>query len=449
MKNLCLFIMILFLAGCAGTVPTHDDVMKETIQKQNLNQPKVWTEVRDNGEVNINWLESFNDPDLEKHVQEALLNNRQIKTLQAQVESSNALVKQAASSLKPTVGAGGQYSSRNAAGYDEIYGGGLTASWEADIWGRLETSVKSAKESARATQSDYEFARQSLVASVAKAWYMSINSKLQVDFANNIVSLLTKELDIMNKKLTVGIVDKRSVYLSKTNLLNAKDAHVKSVAAYKNAQRSLELLLGRYPNATIKGTNELMKISTSIPTGIPSDILSRRPDLIAAQQRVASAFYKQREAKLLKLPKFTFSIGASINNLTKAIGDLGAGIFAPLYTGGAIESQIQNATAVQKKTIEQYAQKALIAFKDVETALYLEKSLMQQEDYLAQVVLDNLNAFTLTQTAFDVGKIEYLDVIQIRNRYISSEILLLNIRAQRIFNRINLHLALGGSFEAQ
>ena len=447
MKNYFLVFGLFLIIGCAGDNPTYDNVIKKTTQKQNLNEPKSWTSVKDNGQININWIKSFNDIKLEKLVKESLKNNRQIKSLQAQVESSKALVKQAASGLKPTVGLGGQYSSRNAAGYDEIYGGGLTASWEADIWGRLESSVSSAKQNFNATQSDYEFARQSLVGSVAKAWYMSINSKLQMQFANNIVSLLTKELEIMNAKYKVGIIDKRNVYLAKANLSSAKDAYLKSLTAYENSQRSLEILLGRYPSASIQSINKLVEIEKNIPVGIPSEILNRRPDLIAAQQRVASAFYKKREAELLKLPRFNFSIGANITNLTNAISDLGAGIFAPLYTGGAIESQVENATANQKKAIESYAQKALLAFKDVETALSQENKLIDQEGYLKEVVLDNKKAFELTKATFKVGKIEYLDVVQMRNRYISSEISLLNISSQRIFNRINLHLALGGGFE--
>lgn len=447
MKIFLLIIYSMFILGCAGNIATHEEVVQKTTKKQSFNYPSNWKSIKDNGDVNADWIKSFNDPKLEKLVQEALTNNKQIRGLQAQVERANALVKQSGAALKPTVGLGAQYSDRDALGFNEIYGAGLTASWEADVWGRLKTGLASAKENALATQSDYTFARQSLVAKTAQSWYMNTTSKLQALYAKNIVKLFEKELKIVTSKYEIGQVEKRNVYLAKTNLSLAKNAYSKAKVSYENAQRSLELLLGRYPTALIQGETSLRTLNQSIPVGIPSEIIERRPDLVAAEQRVAAAFYKQREAELLHLPRFTFSIGATINNLTQSIADLGAGLFAPLYTGGAIEAQVEEATAFQKQTIEQYAQKVLEAFKEVETALSLEEKLLEQESYLKSIVNDNKEALKLTKTAFEIGKVEYLDVSQLQNKLISSEISLLDISSKRIFNRINLHLALGGGFK--
>ena len=447
MKIFILTLILIFITGCAKNVPTPEEVHDKTVKKQKFNEPKTWADVKDDGTVNTNWIKTFNDPILEKLVLEALENNKEIRLLKIQIDRSHSLVKKAAASLKPTVDLGGKYKSRNSDELSEVYGGSLTASWEADVWGRLKLAKSSAIQSKQATQADYEFARQSLVASTAKAWIMTTTSKLQADYANNVLSLFEKELKIITAKYKVGQVDKRNVYIAKTNLSSAKNAYSKAVVSYNDAQRSLEIILGRYPSALIKGTNTLTNLSTSIPAGIPSEILERRPDLIAAQQRVAAAFYKQREAELLHLPKFKFSIGLSINSLGDAVTDLFSGIFAPLYTGGAIEAEVENATAIQKQSIEEYAQKALLAFKDVETTLLLEEKLLEQEDYLKQIVIDNKKALELTRIAYDVGKVEYLDISQLSNRLISSEISLLDISSKRIFNRINLHLALGGGFD--
>jgi multidrug efflux system outer membrane protein len=97
----------------------------------------------------------------------------------------------------------------------------------------------------------------------------------------------------------------------------------------QNAKRCLELLLGRYPSADLATGDKLTAVPPPIATGISSEILERRPDLIAAENRVASAFYKEREAELLHLPRFSFSVGLSINNLSDAISNLAAGIFPP------------------------------------------------------------------------------------------------------------------------
>ena len=449
MKNLVLILILLFIAGCSKNILTHDQVLEKTTKKENFNQPKVWSKVKDQGKVDTNWIKSFNDPILEALVKEALKNNREIKSLKIQVARADALVKKAGAALKPTVGLSGEYNDRNSDALGEVYGGGISVGWEADIWGRLELSRTSAKENALATQSDYEFARQSLVASTAKAWLMTTTSKLQRQYAKNIVMLFEKELKIMNVKYEIGQVTKKSIYLAKSNLTSAKNAYSKATVSYEDAQRSLELLLGRYPSALIQGTNKLISLSTSIPVGIPSGILERRPDLVAAEQRVAAAFYKQRESELLHLPKFTFSIGASLNNLSNAASNLVAGIFAPLYQGGAIEAEVDNATAAQKQSIENYAQKVLLAFKEVETFLSLEAKLLEQENYMKDILLDNKKVLKLTKISYEVGQVEYLEVSQVTKNLISSQISLIDISSKRVFNRIQLHLALGGGFEVK
>ncbi|MEJ2399074.1 MAG: TolC family protein [Gammaproteobacteria bacterium] len=126
---------------------------------------------------------------------------------------------------------------------------------------------------------------------------------------------------------------------------------------------------------------------------------------------------------------------------------MAAGAFAPLYTGGRIEGQIKEATAEQKEAIANYAKKALQAFKEVETALDNERVLKDQASYLNTAVSENKQAYELNKVQYDVGKVDFLSVLELQNRWIGSQIALLNIQQQRLAERINLHLALGGSFE--
>ena len=238
----------------------------------------------------------------------------------------------------------------------------------------------------------------------------------------------------------------KDVHLAKGNLASARDAERKAKTALQNAQRGLESLLGRYPAGDIATTEKLVAVPPPVPAGMPSELLERRPDLIAAEQRVAAAFYKQKSAELLHLPRFSFSIGAGATNLGDAITNLSAGVFAPLYTGGAIEAEVEVATAEQKKAIAAYAQKAIQAFKEVETALAGEQYLFDRQGYLNEVVKENLQAYLLTQKQFEVGKIDFLDVLIVQNKWLAARIAQLDIRMQRLLNRVALHQALGGSF---
>ena len=185
----------------------------------------------------------------------------------------------------------------------------------------------------------------------------------------------------------------------------------------------------------------------AIPVGQPSAILERRPDIIAAEDRVAAAFYAEKGAKLLHLPRFTFGAGAGLDALGDAIAGLTAGIFAPLYTGGKIEGEIEQATAKQKEAIANYASVALNAFKEVENALAGERLLKEREEYLTQATADNKKTFELAQIQYKVGKIDLFELLAHQTRWIGSEMSLLDVRRERLDNRVNLHLALGGNFE--
>lgn len=444
MKYTSLLIVLFLFLGCANTKVNQEDIINKT--KNEVSYEKDFKAVKDSGKVDTSWVKSFNDPSLEKLTQEALLNNRELRVLKTQVDRANILVDKAASQLKPTVDLKGAYNSRNTDNLSEVSLVGLNVRWEADVWGRLGLDKEAAKQNAKATESDYEYARQYLLASTAKAWFTLTTSKKQFDYSSKIVALYEKELDIMEKKLAVGFGEKRDVYRAKSNLNTAKNAKIEASNAYENAQRSLEVILGRYPAALIKANNELLAIPDSIPSGIPSEILERRPDLVAAQQRVAAAFYKQKSSVLLHLPTFKFSVGASITSLSDAVADLVAGIFAPLYTGGAIEAEVAEASILQKQAIENYAQKALLAFKEVENNLSLEQRLLDQENYLRQIVADNKKSFELTKISYEVGKVEYLEVSDSIEKLVGSEISLLDIANKRLQNRINLHLSLGGGF---
>ena len=374
-------------------------------------------------------------------------NNFGLKISGAKLQQAEALARQAGAALKPSVGLSGGYSDRNSDALGELYGGGLKVSWEADVWGRIGSAEAGAKEEAEASRADYEFARQSLAAATANGWFLANGSKILTDYADEVVALLEQTVKIATTKENVGQGTMQAVHLAKADLASAQEAARKALSAQENAKRSLELLLGRYPSADLATSNKLSAVPPPIATGIPSEILERRPDLIAAENRVASAFYKEKEAELLHLPRFSFSVGLSINNLSDAISNLAAGIFAPLYTGGAIEAEVDKATAVQQETIAVYGQTALTAFKEVETALAGEDHLTKREEYLQTVVEENFKAYGLVKTQYEVGKIDMLDLLAVQSKWVQARIALVDVQTQRLLNRTGLHLALGGSFE--
>jgi len=446
-------LTMLFLHGCAGQVATQEEAT-ESIKGEVVEErvPVDFAAMAEQGEVDDGWIKSFGDSTLIKLTDEALAANPGLTIAEAKVEQADGLTRQAEAGLKPTVGYGGGYQDTQYSGTGAGKGGGaagLTVSWEADVWGRVRTGIAGTEQETAATVADFQFARQALAASVSNGWFMANTAKFQHQFAEDVVKLQQKRVEVAEAMQKVGKGTERDVHLARGAAASAGEAARDALSASENALRSLELLLGRYPSADLKTAEKLVAVPPPIPAGIPSEVMERRPDLIAAEHRVAAAFYKQKEAELLHLPRFNFSLGVGLNSINDAISGLTAGLFGPLYTGGAIEAEVDKATAVQKEAIAVYAQAALTAFKEVEGSLAAEEHLLKREEYLEIEVTENKKAYDQTMKQYEIGQISLLDVLTVENKWIESRIAEMDVAGKRLVNRVNLHLALGGSFEEQ
>ncbi len=442
---------MLIFQGCAGPVASKEESVA-AIKGDAVNErvPDTFSAAAEQGTVDDGWIKSFNDPILIKLTDEALAANPGITIAEAKVEQADGLTRQAQAGLKPTVGYAAGYNDQEYEGSESGEGGGsggLKVSWEADVWGRIATDIAGTEEETAATIADYQFARQSLAASVSNGWFLANTAKFQHQFAEDVLKIQQKRVEVAEAMQQIGKGTERDVHLARGAAADAGSSAREALSSSENALRSLELLLGRYPSADLATEDKLVAVPPPIPAGIPSAIMERRPDLIAAEHRVAAAFYKQKEAELLHLPRFKFSLGVGLNSINDAVSGLSAGLFGPLYTGGAIEAEVDKATAVQKEAIAVYAQAALNAFKEVEESLAAEEHLLRREEYLKIEVKENKIAYDQTMEQYKIGQITLLDVLTVENKWIASRISEMDIAGQRLVNRVNLHLALGGSFE--
>jgi len=439
-------LAILF-TGCAQNVLTHDEV--KTIAQSSVelpNIPKTYSNTINSVAVEDNWIYTFHDPKLNALVKEAQKNNPSLKVAAAKVERATALTKLTESELKPSVGASAYYHDNNAEGSNEVSFGGLGISWEPDVWGRVGNAVAAQQELTNAKIADYNFARQSLSANTAKTWFLlNANSKIY-EFSKEIVRLQKKGLKILTAREQIGQGNKRDVHISQALVAEAKEATRTALTAKERSQRALEVLIGRYPSGKLQAKS-LYMLPSRIPNGLPSELLERRPDLIAAQERVASAFHQKASAKLLHLPHINLKLGVGPNSINDAISNLAAGLFAPLYTGGAIEAQVAIANAEQKAAIAAYAKTALNAFQEVENTLAAEKHLSARLNYVSTMVKEYKVAYDMTVERYRIGDSSVLDIIIVQGKWVTAEIKKMQVLRQRLINRVNLHLALGGSFK--
>jgi len=407
------------------------------------------------GPVDDGWIKGFEDPLLEALVEEAIAHNPGLRIAAANVESAAGMAVISGAAMKPAVAAG--------VGTESSYGGSpldtdawaVSASWEIDLWGKLRARAAAGEAVYRATVADYNGARQSLAALTAKSWFLLTESYQQHTLLEDSVQIYEKMLDLAETRYRVGKVSKQDVHLAKADLSSAEERLRQMQTAMDQAARSLEVLLGRYPKAEITIKKEFSEMPPSVPVGLPSDLLTRRNDLIAAENRVAAAFQQTVEAEAAKLPSFslTASGGGASNDLNDLLGNdrgfftVGANFLAPVYSGGALEAQVDISTANQEAALASYGQTALTAFSEVETSLKNENLITEREAYLVDVVSENTEALKIAEKQYQVGRTDLLNVLIIQARLIGARASLISIRNDRLTNRVNLHLALGGSFE--
>lgn len=440
------------LAGCAlKSPPPRADVAADALP--NLRLPQNWsTTGAAVGAVTDRWLASFQDPQLDALVAEALAYNTDLRAAAARVEQAAAYARLSGATLYPQV----NFIGRGSLGADSsgTEGVGLFVNWELDLWGRIRAGRQASRDQYVSVELDAEYARQSIAALVAKSWFLATEARLQKAIAEAMAAAAERQLGLAQDRLRVGIGNEYDVAQARASLAFYRDSAKSLELAYQQALRSLEALAGRYPAAAVEVPAELLPMPGPVPVGMPSELLERRPDVVAAERRVAAAFYRVEEAKAAKLPRI--SLTAAVNSISSdvfvlqnrdnPVWSVGGGIVAPLYLGGQLQAQQDIRTAEQKQAIAEYGRVGARAFGEVENALSAEFNLDAREAILKQAVADNERALELSVVRYKVGSGDLRAVQQQQLALYSARTSLVRVQSERRVQRVNLHLALGGSF---
>jgi NodT family efflux transporter outer membrane factor (OMF) lipoprotein len=449
--------LALFSSGCALQAPPQGQLLRDQALPT-LNVPAAWTAGGAAAEaVAPGWLFSFADVRLETLVIEALAHNADLRLAAARVEQAAAQVRLAGGQIYPAVDAlaraGGKLSGDNSG----LEGWLVSASWELDLWGRVRYQARASENQYAAMQGDFAYARQSLVALVVKSWFLASEARLQRDLAAEMTASAERTLALADSRRKVGAGSDLEVLQASANLQSFRDSARQLELGYQQALRALELLLGRYPAADIEVAAQLVSVPPPAPSGLPSALLERRPDVRAAERRIAAAFDLAQEAQAARLPRLALTAGASrisselfvLQDRPNPVWSIGANLTAPLFHGGALKAQVQVRTAEQKAAVAAYAQVALQVFNEVENALASEFALRERVPILEQAVQDNQKALDLEEVRYRVGSSDLRAVTQQQLALYAARTTLLRVRSEQLVQRVNLHLALGGDFSRQ
>jgi multidrug efflux system outer membrane protein len=429
------------------------------------------------------WLDDFSDRQMQKVVQEAVKRNPDLQALVARLRAAKSRAVLAGADRFPSVS--GDLSARRVEQFAtkemEANSGaaatstapqtttiqikeftdqfelGLNLSWEIDLWGRLRNRAMAGNADYEAVAADYEAARLSLAANTAKAWLNVTESERLIELAEKTVSSFERTQQSVESTYNRGINDVTAVELalSRSNVASAQSNLAARGRERDAAKRSLEALLGYYPGAAIVSSDKLPLLKQKIPVGLPSELLVRRPDIRAVERRYAAAIERVSESRKALLPavRLTGSTGTGSSDFLKLfnrellLSSIAGSLSQTLFEGGRLRENLAISKAEQDALAIDYTSVALNAFREVETALAAEQYLTAQADALREASKEAVFAEDRALSRFQSGLVTFITLLESQRRAFDSRSALIRVENQRLQNRIDLYLALGGDFE--
>ena len=453
-----LVIAAAVLSACAlKSPPEHTEVVEQALPKS-TRIPPAWRADARGGEVSNDWLKSFNDPMLESIVAEAIANNVDLRVAAAKVAIAQQTAVIVGSRLSPWVGAqlGANTTWERDNGTFTSTSAFIGASWELDVWGRIRADRGAAEADAEAAALYYAFARQSLAATTAKLWYLGVETQQLLALSERAVKIYAELLTLVQLRRNLGKDSDLDVVDVRAKLESAQSDVERMRDLDGEARRALEVMLGRYPAAEIAMAAAYPALPALAGTGVPSSLLERRPDLIAAEREVLVAFRRHEAAELALLPGFSLSLTGgrlgdqvlSLLNLNPWLASAGIGVSIPIYEGGALRARVEIANAQQSQAVARYGAVALTAFREVENSLANERFIGLQLPLDQKALDDRTEAVRIATIQYKAGRRDLLWVAQLQAVQLAAESNLIRLRGAQQANRVRLVQVLGGSFDA-
>lgn len=461
MKQASIVFGVLALSACS-TVPSLPSIGGEPLVVFPVapDAPDTWAVMGVSGELpQSDWLGQFEDATLIDLVNEALAANPSIRSQYYAVEATRAQARSTYGRSLPNVSAsasGGQTSTYIASTDSRVdnssFGVGVDLSWEVDLWGRLRAGINAAEADLVASEADLASARLALVAQTASAWFDLNEALAQERVAVQTYEARTRALELTERRFSRGLANALDVRTARTTQASAEASIAGRRQASGNASRRLEILLGRYPAAELDAPAELPSLAPIESAGSPTLLLSRRPDIAAAEARVSAAGLRAEQARLAMLPglRLTGSVSNSETDLSDALDPsrvaarLIASLTAPIFNGGALDADRDAAVARARAAVETYAATTLTAWREVEDALAADSLLAQQENAQIRALEEARLAEELATRQYTNGLVSIFNLIDSQTRRLNAESNVIAARSARASNRVSFHLALGG-----
>jgi NodT family efflux transporter outer membrane factor (OMF) lipoprotein len=453
------------LAGCSVS-PTYEvptAAVPHTFKEAAGWQPAAPADALERGP----WWTLFGDAQLNQLAESIEISNQNVAESIASYEQARALVREQRASLFPTVnltGSGtrsgngsGSGSGNGGVGQQSVsnnYRASIGASWEPDVWGKLRAGVTGAEASAAASAADLASARLSAQGELAINYFSLRQTDAQIALLTSTLDGYQRVLDITRNRFNSGIAAKSDLLQAQTQLANAQIDLSASVQQRAQLEHAIAILLGRAPADFSLAVAPWNVVVPDVPLGVPSTLLERRPDIAAAERRVALANEQIGIARSAYYPSLNLSGsygGASsklgdLFNASSSLWSLGLSATQTLFDAGATKASVDAAKAGRDAAVARYRQTVLAAFGAVEDQLSATRALAEQLELrkVASSAADEVEQQMLNR--YNAGQVSYTDVVTAQVTALSARRSLVQAQADRQTTAVALIQALGGGW---
>jgi len=408
-----------------------------------------------------NWWEAFGDPELDRLEAQVDISNQSIAAAAARVRNAQAATDAARAGLFPTVGAGAgaARSSRNTSGGTSSgtsYNIALDANWEIDLWGRVRRAVEASAATAQASDADLAAARLSAQALLAIDYFLLRVQDQQIALFEETAAGYERSLTLTRNQYAAGIVTRGDVTQAEAQLKSTQAQLIDARVSRAQLEHAIAVLIGKPPAELTIAPRTFTQAIPAIPGAVPSELLERRPDIAAAERRVAAANAEIGVAQAAFFPSVSLSatgglqssVLGSLLSLPARYWSLGAALAQTIFDAGLRSAQKAQAVAAYDETVAGYRSTVLTAFQEVEDNLAALTLLEREAAVQDEAVKAARESAIIANNQYKAGTANYLAVVVLQAAELNNERSALAILARRLAASVNLVKALGGGWDA-
>jgi NodT family efflux transporter outer membrane factor (OMF) lipoprotein len=419
------------------------------------------------------WWKIFNDDVLDGLEAQIDISNQTVKAAAAAFEQSRALVSQARAGFWPTIaasvgaqrdGVGTSGLTTNASGVpigttghtQNTVSAGVSANWDIDIWGRIRRNTESNVASAQASSAALAAARLSAQAELATD-YFALRAQDQLQkLLDDTVQAETLSLHITESRYKFGVAARADVVTAQTQLLGSQAQQVNAKIQRAVLEHAVAVLIGKQPAEFSLAPSSMRSDVPTVPAGVPSTLLERRPDVAEAERKMAAANAQIGVAKAGYFPDLTLSGSdqysssrfAHLIQNSNRVWSVGPALAETLFDGGLVRAQVRGARAAYEGTVDSYRQTVLTSFQQVEDEIVTLRVLEQEGAIEDETVKAAREAEALTLNQYKAGTVPYSSVITAQTTRLAAEETALSVLSTRLQTSVALIEALGGGWDA-